>query len=399
VRTIIRIAFMFMDNCSFKHVFICMLVVLSVSTVQPLAVAGIAEFNAAMGNGDFKAAAAEAIVVWASYDKSKPAAAGVLREFAFVNYLAGDFGAANTLIDNLVNPDNELSARDDQASLSRVLADLIALRLDDSTRRRNQLMDSLENRIGTPDADNISLVAAEYLYHEDWKKGRWSDASASAALAAELYDRRGAPLIDRKRRAELTGVVSGFLAEADSKFYDQLVDLHDMIVSDVDTTKDVGQREKLIALKWVAQAWANSLEAHYRSYYRQTGSQINTDIKPREFRQSKYGYFYEFTSVTISTTTDFRPPCEVTLDLGKLRYPSSEEFRGVVGSVIVKMDFNRKGKGSEATLLAVVPSGNFAKNVMKAAPSFRLKPKRGQDMDKCRLERDDAVVPITFLIQ
>lgn len=390
---------MFTDNRSLKRAFIYMVVLLSVLVVQSSAVAGITEINAAMKKGDFKAAAAEAIVVWESYDKSNPAAPVVAREFAFVNYLAEDFSAAKTFIDNLLDPNNELSARDDQPSLSRVLADLIALRLDNGIQQRNQLMDSLKNRIAAPDSDNISLFAAEFLYKEDWRQGRWSDASASAALAAELYGRRGRSVIERKRRAELFAVVSHFLDERDGKIYDQIVDLHNTIVIDVDSMQDSGQREKLIKLKWVAQAWAYSIEAFYKSYYSQTGSQINTDLKPRELRTSEHGYFYEFSILDFTKSKNFRRPCEVTLDNGKLRYPSSEEFKGIVGSVIVKMDFDEKGKGSEATLLAVVPTKSFAENVLKAAPSFRLKPKRGQDMDKCSLSRKDVIVPVMFLVQ
>ena len=299
-----------------------------------------------------------------------------------------------TFIDILIDPNNELSTRDDQASLSRVLADLIALRLDNGVKQRDQLMESLENRITDPDLDNVTLVAAEFLYNEDWSQGRWSDASASAALAAEFYGRRGASLIVRKRRAELFEVVSRFLVQRDGEMYDQLVDLHDNIVIDVDSMQDSGKREKLVELKWVAQAWVGSMEALSQSYSSQTGSQINTQIKPRDLRTSEYGYFNEFTY-----TTNFRPLCEVNLDTGNLRYPHSAEFWGIVGSVIVKMDFNEKGKGSEATLLAAVPSKSFSENVLKAAPSFRLKPKRGQDTDKCSLSRKDAIVPIMFLIQ
>jgi TonB family protein len=382
------------NHCSFKHAFIFILVGLPVLVAQSSAVAGIAEFNAAVAKRDFKTAAAEAVVVWDSYDKSNPAAPIVAREFAFVNYLAEDFSAAKTFIDDLVDPNNELSTRDEQASLSRVLADLIALRLDNGMQRRNQLMDSLKKRIAAPDLDNITLVAAEFLYNEDWKHSRWSEASASAALAAELYGRQGKSLIVHKRRAELIGVVSGFLIKRDGRIYDRLVDLHDNIVIDVDAAQDSLQREKLIELKWVAQAWVGSIEALDQSYYSQTGSQINTEIKPRDLRRSEHGYFYEFTNAT-----DFRPPCEVTLDNGKLRYPHSAEFWGTVGSVIVKMDFDERGKGSEATLLASVPSKSFAKNVLKAAPTFRLKPKRGQDMDKCSLSRKDVVVPVMFIIQ
>lgn len=385
---------MFTDNCLLRRASIYIVVVVAVLVGQSLAVAGIAEFNAAMQKKDFKAAAAESIVVWKSFDKSKPTAPAVAREFAFVNYLVEDFSAAKTFIDNLVDPNNELSTRDDQASLSRVLADLIALRLNNGTQQRDQLMESLKIRIAAPDFDNITLVAAEYLYNEDWRQGRWSDASASAALAAEFYGRQGRSLIARKRRAELIGMVSEFWVKRNAKIYDRIVDLHDAIVIDVDSTQDSRQREKLIELKWIAHAWANSLLALNQSYYTQTGSQLNTEIKPRDLRISEHGYFYEFTR-----TGDSRPPCKVTLDYRKLRYPHSEEFKGIVGSVIVKMDFDETGKGSEATLLAVVPTSHFAENVLKAAPSFRLKPKRGQDMDKCSLSRKDYIFPIIFIIQ
>jgi len=386
---------MFSNYYSFKQAFIYRLFVLSAFVIQSSAVAGIAEFNAAVERKDFKTAAAETVVIWETYDKSKPAAPAVAREFAFVNYLAGDFSVAETFIDNLVDPGNELSARDDQASISRVLADLIAMRLDNGIPQRNRLMDSLENRMATPGLDKISIFAAEYLYNEDWSKRRWSDASASAALAAELYGRQGNRLIVRKRRAELIGVVSGYLIKRDGeRIYDQLVDLHDSIVIDVDSTQNSAEREQLVELKWMAQAWVISIEALYRSNIPQTGSQINTKIKPRDLRRSEHGYFYELTKVP-----DFRPPCEATLDEGNLRYPHSAGFWGMVGSVIVKMDFDEKGKGSEATLLAAVPTQSFAKNVLKAAPSFRLKPKRGQDMDKCSLRRKDLVVPVMFYIE
>lgn len=385
---------MFTENCSLKRFSMYICVVLSVLVVQSSAVAGIAEYNAAVEKRDFKAAAAEAVVVWESYDKSKPDAPIVAREFAFANYLAEDFSAAKEIIDDLVNPNNNLSTRDDEAGLSRVLAELIALRLYNGTPQRNQLMDSLTNRIAAAELDKITLVAVEFLYNKDWSDGRWSDASASAALAAELYGRQGKSFIVRKYRAELIGVVSGFLIKRDVRKYDQLVDLHDNIVIDVDTTQDIGNREKLIELKWVAQAWVGSIEALDHSYYSQTGSQVNTEIKPRDLRTSEHGYFNEFTY-----TTDSRPPCIVTLDYSKLRYPHSAEFRGIVGSVIVKMDFDGKGNGSEATLLAAVPTKSFAQNVLKAAPTFRLKPKRGQDTDKCSLGRTDVIVPIMFVIQ
>lgn len=385
---------MFTDNYSPRRTSILMLAVLTVIVMQSSTVAGIAEFNAAMLKKDYKAAAAETMVVWASYDKSNPAAPVFAREFAFVNYLAAEFSAAKTFIDMLVDPNNELSTRDDQASLSRLLADLIALRLDNGIQQRNQLMDSLEIRIAAPDVDNITLVAAEFLYNEDWNQGRWSDASASAALAAELYSRRGRSLIERTRRAELIGLVSSFWVKRKAKIYDQIVDLHDAIVIDVDSMQDSRQRKKLIELKWVANAWANSIVAFYQSYYSQTGSQLNTEIKPRDLRGSEYGHFYELVG-----TTDSLFPCEATLDTGKLHYPHSVAFKGNVGSVIVKMDFDEKGKGSEATLLATVPTQVFAKDVLAAAPSFRLKPKRGQDKNKCSLSRVGAVLPILFLIQ
>ena len=355
---------------------------------------GIQEFNAAMGRGDYAAAAAETHAIWQTYDKSKTSAVTIAREFAFVNYLAGDYPTAKAFINNLVQSENALVAQDDQPNVSAVLNALIDYKTSATEESRTRLYTSLEKRIDDTGFDSISLVAAEALYTDEWGQGKLSNSEESAKLAAELLDRAGEAAIARKRKAELTAAISHFLLRREKEDYDKLVDLHDAIVGDVDSILDKNQRELLKSLKWITHAWVNSVQALFTSYYSQTGSLIDRDIKIRPLRHSRFGYFYER-----SSPLDNRPLCSVELDDGKLRYPSAEAYRGIVGSVIVKMDFDEKGRGSNPSILAAIPVDSFSENVLKAAPTFRLKPEKGQDLDQCRLNRQDTVIPITFIIR
>lgn len=370
------------------------LVVVSV-VLASVAQAGIAEFNAAMRAGDYPAAAAETVGAWESYDKSRDSAITIAREFSFVNYLAGDYQTASTFIENLVDPDSPFYARDDQPDTSRVLASLVTHRLEPTSDTREALADSLNTRVAVPDVDNISLIAAEHLYNDDWLNGRLREVDASAALAITLFDRTDGGYLAQKRRAELTALTAKFLFLKRPESYDQFVDLHDVIVADVDKSEGPDQRESLIAMKWVVQAWTDSLLSYFSSTNNETNSNIPRDVRARPLAISNFGHFYENSNIN-----NEKPSCRLReTDLGRLRYPSSAAFQGLVGSVILEMDFDERGRGSNAVLLASIPSEEFAEAALEAAPTFRLEPVSGQDLDQCSLSRTDAIVPIRFTIR
>ena len=85
------------------------------------AFADIKAYNAAVKAGDYKAAAAEAKSVWATFDKTSPDTAGVAREFGFSSYVAGDYAAAHDFGQFLKDNGSTLPTPDDQPTVSAVL--------------------------------------------------------------------------------------------------------------------------------------------------------------------------------------------------------------------------------------------------------------------------------------
>ena len=72
-------------------------------------------------------------------------------------------------------------------------------------------------------------------------------------------------------------------------------------------------------------------------------------------------------------------------------------FKGMVGTVIMKFDFDDEGRVTKSETLASVPAQHFAETVEKAAGSFRLKPIR-TDAAGCSLQATDRVMYFVFLI-
>ncbi|MDP1932386.1 MAG: energy transducer TonB [Gammaproteobacteria bacterium] len=357
--------------------------------------AGIPEFNAAMRVGDYQAAATETGSSWESYDKTRESAVTIVREFAFVNYLAGEFATAREFIGNLTNEQSALATRDDQPATTRLLEALINYRLDSSSENRQSLVHSVEARMTVDGVDNISLLAVEELYNDDWMQGRLSEVELTAALAVVLFDRTQGQTLSQKRRAQIVALAAEFMLRRDYRQYNAFVDLHNEIVSDVDATSDISQREHLIPLKWVAHAWINSIWAYLESGYRQTGSNIDGRLRQGELARSFSSAFYE----SNVDPTDTRTLCEVRFSDGNLRYPVSTRYKGLVGSVIVKVDFDEDGRASNPIILAAIPDVTFSESVLGAVPGFRLRAVRGQHRNLCRMQRKDQVLPFLFLIR
>ena len=351
--------------------------------------AGIAEYNAAASSGDYVAAARETAEAWENYDKSRADAVAIVREFAFVNYLAGDFEEAAGLMDNLLDDDSELSSRDDQPQVSRVLSDLIAINQESSVGNRNALFQSLQARL-PEEVDNISILAARALYLDDWTQGRLEELESSSALALSFFERAGEEVLVDSRRAELLAAAAEFMRWRNVPSYDQFVDLHNAIVADVDRVEDDGTREALISLKWLADAWSQSAWTYLDNDNPQLGSHIDR-VKPRELAGSTKGYFYRVTTAADNPL----PPCETRLDW-TVYYPPSAAYNQLIGTVIIKMDFDEDGRVEKHSLLASVPADSFGKGAIDRVSSARLRALRGQDTDKCTLAVKGYVVTINF---
>lgn len=364
------------------------LVVLAVLGAAP-ALADIAAYNAAMKAGDYKAAAAETAGVWSDYDKTSPGAATVAREFGFANLVAGNYAAARDYGVFLRDQGARLPTPDDQPLTSMVLLAAAEFRLG-AKNARDDLLAALTERISQPGLDNISIIAAEALYRGDWSEGAWSKIPESSAAAATLLDRGGVHLKARMYRARTAGAAAEFLRSRSARDLDAMESVREAIVADIDAATDQPSREALGRDMYEAETWLNAMVTTISSFSNQTGSNIPVGAKRHAMKEPASPIFADNASPL--------PICEGHIDTGNFQYPTSAEYRGMVGAVTLRLDTNDKGYVTRAEVLGSVPSDTFAEALVKASPRFHWVARDDVDTRACRLRRNNYILAVVFQI-
>lgn len=361
--------------------------------------AGVKEFNAAMAKGDFAAAAKETESVWTAFDKSKSAATTLAREFAYVNFMAGDFVQAKVFIDQLVDAKNKLTTPDDQPDISQLLAAAISYRLDNSSEHREKLVQTLKTRMLHEDTDVISIMVSEFLYQDGWSRQDWPAVAETAPLAADIVSRVGPEALERMRRAEVAGAVAGYLGNReDVKQYEAMVKLHNEIVADADKIQDDSDRVGVTQLKWRLQTWIANADALYTQFdYKMENPPVS--FRSHSLMSSENGYFFEAVDATQNEGSENLPVCEYFLDTRKVFFPQSNDYQGQVGTVLFKMDVDKKGKVSNALALSSVPEDRYSMMMGFSSNSIKMKRKKGDSKKTCRLDQKNVVVPVSFEIK
>lgn len=372
-----------------RHAIRVMLAAILASTFAASASADIAAFNAAVKAGDYKTAAAEAKVIWSTWDKADQDTAVLAREFGFASYVSGDFAGAQMFGQFLKDNGATLAKPDDQPATSRVLLSAASFRLksDDSTRK--DLLESLKVREAAPGLDTTSLLASEALYKSDWAAGRFGAASESGMLAYRIISRGNEVLAPRALEARSTAAAAGFLGGRDQQDYGQMMDAHDAIIVAIDAAKDPKRRQSLVNLSFNMEAWGNATYQFFDSA-EQIGSSIPMKIKRRDFTRPQYTYFPDEPGPTADSY------CNLDINERAINYPQSSAFSGIVGSVIVKMDIDAEGRISNVESLASVPARQFSEAVEDAAP--RLKATRSGGAPGCSVARENYIMTFVFRI-
>jgi TonB family protein len=358
------------------------------------AFADIAAFNAAVRAGDYKAAAAETATIWSTFDKTSPDAAAVAREFGFANLVAGNYSAARDFGRFLKDEGAGLAQSDDLKATSAVLLAMAEFRLKPQGAQRDALAEALQDRARQPGVDNITILAADALYHGDWSRMDWKKTEDSTAVAADLFGRGQGQLKAKKDEALLIGATAQFMDQPIDKDYYGLVDVHNAIIDDIDAaTGNPALRQTLIGLKFQAEAWVEASWAYFYSSRTTVGSLTASRVpEQRELKEPQQGLF------VIDGPADPRPICKHTVEASKLHYPQSKSWRGAAGAVVIRLDFDEKGAEKSVEVLAAVPAREFADTVVRAARTFRLQPSSGQDMSKCRLNAQGVVYRTVFIV-
>lgn len=373
-------------------------VVLAVAAIAFPAAAGIPEFNEAMRRGDIKAAAAEAVEIWKTWDTTDRDTALMAREFGFITMLAGEHEAARNFGQFLADEGASLPTPDDYPLTSAVLLRAAEYKLDDGGAERQALLDALKARAELSGVDLITAAGAETLYGGDWSKGDWDDVIESTAIAADFFSRDADGLLPRLRRAEQIGAAANFLdqrtgtTQGRNATYGVMADVHDRIAADIDADDGGRHLAQLWPLKWEAEAWAYSIEAYLTSDYEQVNSLISTKLDPRRLVQPETGY------VAVDPELAAFPICPGEFKGRRMRYPSSQSFSGLVGSVLVRVETDASGKVVDTELLASVPVEAFAESVIRTISTWTYTPDRDADLRNCRVQFNSYVYKVLFVI-
>lgn len=90
------------------------------------------------------------------------------------------------------------------------------------------------------------------------------------------------------------------------------------------------------------------------------------------------------------------PPCAGELIKSPdIRFPIHKGLRGMMGSVIVRMEFDENGNVIEPEVLAAVPIDGFEEDVIRAVSKWRWKKSPDEDRE-CRMNRNEYVMAVRF---
>ncbi|GAB1260248.1 energy transducer TonB [Aurantivibrio plasticivorans] len=357
----------------------------SLGVAATLCHASIKDFNDAVSQGDFKRAAQHTESIWRDQDKSQPSSATLAREFAFVNYKAGDFDTADYFIEQL----SKRVVFDNQREVTRVLEELINYRRSSRASYLDRLSAALKRRLNTDGIDNISVIAADLLFVANWNQKRWEHVPKAADLAKKIYARGGDVFQARRHRADIFSIASRYVGKPRLYQFQAMDSIHNAIVADINTATPGPLRDELIRLKFLAQAWSHSMYGSYLSYNPGADKFIESserrhivepsvplfDSKPisnsKQVPESKQ----VFDSKQVRKATSV---CDTELVTRNLRYPPVATFSGLMGAVIVRFEFDADGRATSSNILAAVPDPLFADSVREAVSSAHLKSVSGR---------------------
>lgn len=357
------------------------------------AMADIRSFNAAMKAKDYKAAAAAAASTWPGLDKSRKDLAVIAREFGFAAYLSGDFAAAKTYGEAASAASRRAAEEPVLVIGSDLLWRVAEHQISPNGDTRGRLFTLLEARAAHPGMDLVAYISASAVTAYDFDKGFWRSAAASAALGDQLTaDEPG--YLETNFQFEIVGAAANYMIAPNMKAHDAFRVLQERVLSAIAAAPADGSVADLEKLYHETNAWITTTHEHLDAIHK-----LRDDAKRDEERRR----FFEGPGYKAAMWRIRPPPpegvCPVVLskDTYKPTYPRSLNFRGMIGTIILKMDVDANGKGFNPRVAAAVPAKEFAEAAMSAAPKMTFDALPGAPPG-CTMAQKDKVITVSFRV-
>ena len=353
------------------------------------AVADIKSFNTAMKDRDYARATSAAASAWSTLDKSRDDLAIIAREFSFAAYLAGDYSAARAYGEAAVAASATLGEEPVLRAASEVLQRVAEFKLAPSGVMRDKLYAALATRADLPGVDLAAYMAADAMTAFDFDRGAWKEASARAALGVRLSSAGGGAFLIYAYRFELFENVAAYMTTRDVKPFERLTALKQKIIATIEASPSDEVAAPFANFYWEVSAWHNSTGMHLvnrrkMQWPEADASEERSQLNDRTVRMLGF-----------RTGPD---SCYSVIDMKRnIEYPSSALYKGLIGTVILRVDIDDKGAAANPEILTSVPAKYFGEAVLKGVKDIRYKPGDKWSSD-CSLAQPQLVVTFQFMI-
>lgn len=355
------------------------------------AFADIRSFNDAMQTNDYKKAAAEAASTWPTLDKTRLDLGVIAREFGMAAYLAGDYAAARTYGEAAVTSGAAAKEGKSETIASDVLLRISEHQLAPSDGTRDMLFTALQASATLPGIDLLSYLGANAVVSYDVDHGHWKAARASAAVAEKLTAQGGPGYTASNLQFGLVAAVSAFSIERDVEAYKRVAALFIRVVNAINTAPTSERAASLVQTYWDLIAWGTSAETFLGNN--------------RQYKLYKAGAAPE--PVVDYTTPGGRliirqdPTACIALvadDSPRPTFPPYAAMKGMIGTIVLKLDLDADGRVLDADVLAAAPAKYFGNSAIASAKTMKFKKGEGSPAG-CSLAQHDRIFTFVFALR
>jgi hypothetical protein len=343
--------------------------------------AGIKEFNAAMVQRDYAAAATEAEATWRGLDRSRKDAPLIAREFAFAAMLAQKPEIAEPIARWL----SEAGAKSSGSGVAQLTADVLWRwsQAADDKASVSALEAAIRARASNPEAgDRISVFAAQDLLMKRWRASEWRQVQNVVGAVLVLAGALAGEGEAIEANARIMEIAAAFLdrtsPQSQLHMAQLLVDLERRLPpSDRSRTEAPLEQARDRAVAWEA-----AMDAYFMSK-NESGSPVREArrlVKDRVICDAECRSRHP-------AAKDPVEPCQVTVSQSPpLEYPGRALRDGSVGAVYIAYRSDAAGRVTDTRLLAAVPGEVFPEKTLSTLAQWRASRSKEETRADCRME-------------
>ena len=245
-------------------------------------------------------------------------------------------------------------------------------------------------------------LADEYYVGRDWAKAQ--DIAAAAVEHLAIVKSNVPDIYYLAREIE---AISGFIHRRGVESHEALIRLEEDLGQSLADTSAEGKEipEWMEDMYWRSTAWTYAARGVFTTYDKKgsLGNFRATELKERgltdaEIRaiRGEYPRRTSWRKRDRDIPNADLPQCAGELvDRPDIRFPIQAGMRGLMGSVIIRMQFDENGNVIDPEVLAAVPVDGFEEDVIRSVSKWRWK-KSSDETRECRMNRDELVMAVSF---